>query len=222
MRRQAAVPTPNARNANGSAAARNGLGVCRTCRSAAVANAVRPCIIHTVSHAFTPATGTQLHQSHGESASCSQFGSGALKHEVAPAGWRGWGASERALRGVGRLQAARWLCMLGPEGGLPNHLRFAGCGGRGESCSVSERANAAGQRASRASKEIGDRLCESRAHEARSKLSLCEWLIGWVPASGLQVAGRWEPRPSRSTGLLVQYGLRSTPTKPLGANMGYA
>ena len=41
-----------------------------------------------------------------------------------------------------------------------------------ESCSVSERANAAGQCASLASKEIGDRLCESRAREAPSQLSL--------------------------------------------------
>ena len=56
-------------------------------------------------------------------------------------------------------------------------------------------------------------------HVRRRHSCRCEWLIGWLPASGLQVAGRWEPRPSRSTGLLVQYGLRSTPTKPLGANI---
>ena len=56
-------------------------------------------------------------------------------------------------------------------------------------------------------------------HVRRRHSCRCEWLIGWLPASGLQVAGRWEPRPSRSTGLLVQYGLRSTPTKPLGAKL---
>ena len=57
VRRQAAVPTPNARNGSQPPPATG--RVCCTCRSAAVANAVRPCIVHTVSHALTPATGTQ-------------------------------------------------------------------------------------------------------------------------------------------------------------------
>ncbi|EOD03656.1 hypothetical protein EMIHUDRAFT_459727 [Emiliania huxleyi CCMP1516] len=143
--------------------------VCRTCRSAAVANAVRPCIIHTVSHAFTPATGTQpciglaarqrwqtplahvsltwcpraqscrtrhpqrrlapltMYQSHGEIASCSQFGRSLRQR--GRAGWRGWGAGDRALRGVGRLQAARRLCMLGPEGACPTTYGSQGVAG---------------------------------------------------------------------------------------------
>ena len=68
-----------------------------------------------------------MYQSHGEIASCSQFGRSLRQR--GRAGWRGWGAGDRALRGVGRLQAARRLCMLGPEGACPTTYGSQGVAG---------------------------------------------------------------------------------------------